>query len=84
MFAGGRAYVMLLGDEGGSLAADVDDNATDVWELLFDAIASKASTTIRAWKPVIFNLKLVIGVLLETFQMRKIPAWVSESKRQSS
>ena len=30
MFAGGRAYVMLLGDEGGSLAADVDDNATDV------------------------------------------------------
>ena len=48
ILAGGRAYVMLLGDDGGSQAADVDDNATLVLELLFDATSSKGSTTIRA------------------------------------
>lgn len=34
-------------------------------------------TTCKQWNPVFFNLKLSIGVVLETFQMRKTPTWES-------
>lgn len=47
ILAGGRAYVMLLGDDGGSLAAEVDDNPTAI-SLLFRAMFWKGSTTMRA------------------------------------
>lgn len=34
-------------------------------------------TTCKQWNPVFFNLKLSIGVVLETFQIRKMPTWES-------
>lgn len=74
---------MLLGDDGGSLAAEVDDNPTAI-SLLFRAMFRKGSTTMRAWKPVIFSLMLVIGELLDTVHTRKMPALVSEVQNKNN
>jgi len=48
ILAGGRAYVMLLGDDGGSLAAEVDDNPIDISLLFVGDVFWKGSTTISA------------------------------------